>query len=198
MKPFGRNGPPRVVAQQNKLVGDQRGARGDGSGEVLHRAHLHVASKIWIQFYGSCGQEENGKPFPGGVHGYPSPTSKGKWRCGEHRREAVGSDRDCGMNELGTAASAPQRKEPSTTRINGVRRPSEASRKNLTKSSPFSQARNGLWERIFGIRGKAPRTRSSMLGCVAAVTAIVSPSQPRPALSHNTSMTAGEPGRVER
>src|SRR5580692_8490094 len=31
--------------------------------------------------------------------------------------------------------------------------------------------------------------RSSMLGCVAAVTAIVSPSQPRPAVIHNTSIS---------
>jgi hypothetical protein len=37
-------------------------------------------------------------------------------------------------------------------------------------------------EKRIGIQGKAPRRRSSMLGCVAAVIAMVSPSQPRPAV----------------
>src|ERR1700734_1030411 len=56
-------------------------------------------------------------------------------------------------------------------------------------SSPFSYARNGLWSLILGTNGSAPNISSSRLGCVAAVMAIVSPSQPSPAVIHNTSIS---------
>src|SRR5580692_3196808 len=49
-------------------------------------------------------------------------------------------------------------------------------------SSPLSYVRNGLCKCTLGIHGMPPRSTSSMLGCVAAVIAIVSPSQPRPAV----------------
>ena len=48
-------------------------------------------------------------------------------------------------------------------------------------------ARKGLWKLILGIHGNAPITMSSMLGWVAAVMAMVSPSHPRPAVTHKTS-----------
>src|ERR1700680_4560758 len=60
-------------------------------------------------------------------------------------------------------------------------------------SGPFSRERTGLWKLTFGIPGITPRTMSSMLGCVAAVIATVSPSQPRPAVIQSTSTCA--PGR---
>ncbi len=44
-------------------------------------------------------------------------------------------------------------------------------------------------ESTLGIQGKAPRTMSSILGWVAAVMAMVSPSQLRPAVSHRTSIS---------
>src|SRR5277367_483520 len=54
------------------------------------------------------------------------------------------------------------------------------------KSSPLARARKGLWRVTLGIQGIPPRRISSMLGCVAAVIAIVSPSQPRPAVIQST------------
>ena len=47
-------------------------------------------------------------------------------------------------------------------------------------SGPFSKARYGQCRAICGRPGSAPRTRSSMLGWVAAVSATDSPSQLRP------------------
>src|SRR3984893_9397357 len=79
--------------------------------------------------------------------------------------------------------------EPSTTKIKGESLPSAASQKCRTNSSPFSYARNGLWKFTLGIQGSAPRTMSSRLGCVAAVTAIVSPSQPSPAVIQRISIS---------
>ena len=55
-------------------------------------------------------------------------------------------------------------------------------------------ASSGLRKLIFGAHGIAPRTISSRLDSVAPVSAIVSPSQPRPAVIQRTSislMTAG-------
>src|SRR5580698_4437864 len=49
-------------------------------------------------------------------------------------------------------------------------------------SSPLSNVRNGLCRCTLGTHGMPPRSTSSMLGWVAAVIAIVSPSQPRPAV----------------
>src|SRR5262245_38456847 len=47
--------------------------------------------------------------------------------------------------------------------------------------------------------GSAPSTRSSMLGEVAAVMEIVSPSQPRPAVSHTTWISSiGEEACADR
>src|SRR5271155_1106048 len=49
-------------------------------------------------------------------------------------------------------------------------------------SSPLSYERKGLCRCTLGIQGRPPRTTSSMLGCVAAVIGMVSPSQPSPAV----------------
>src|ERR1700734_3912363 len=56
-------------------------------------------------------------------------------------------------------------------------------------SSPFSYDRNGLCSLIRGTNGSAPNMSSSRLGWVAAVMAMVSPSQPSPAVIHNTSIS---------
>src|SRR5580692_375538 len=80
--------------------------------------------------------------------------------------------------------------DPSTTKMKGASLPSAASRKKRTNSSPFSNARKGLCNRTLGIQGKEPRTISSILGWVAAVTAMVSPSQPSPAVSQRMSISA--------
>src|SRR5215813_12103578 len=60
-------------------------------------------------------------------------------------------------------------------------------------SSPTSLASTGLCKWTFGNPGIAPMSTSSMLGCSAAVIEIVSPSQPRPAVSQTiwTSLTSG-------
>src|SRR5215475_11770018 len=60
-------------------------------------------------------------------------------------------------------------------------------------SSPTSLASTGLCKCTFGNPGIAPIITSSMLGCSAAVIEIVSPSQPRPAVSQTiwTSLTSG-------
>src|ERR1700755_556151 len=88
--------------------------------------------------------------------------------------------------------------EPSTTRMNGSTPPSAAKWKRLRKSSPFSKERKGLWKLTLGIQGMPPNTTSSILGCVAAVMAMVSPSHPRPAVIQRTSISAiGGAGRVE-
>src|ERR1700722_9393401 len=79
--------------------------------------------------------------------------------------------------------------EPSTTRRNRESLPSAPSWNALTNSSPFSYARNGLWKLTLGIQGNAPSTMSSMLGCVAPVMAMVSPSQPSPAVNQRTSIS---------
>src|SRR5580700_11486551 len=55
------------------------------------------------------------------------------------------------------------------------------------KSLPLARARKGLCRVTFGIQGICPRRISSMLGWVPAVIAIVSPSQPRPAVIQRTS-----------
>ena len=47
-----------------------------------------------------------------------------------------------------------------------------------------------MWKFTLGIQGMAPVTISSMLGWVAAVMAIVSPSQPKPAVIQRTSISA--------
>jgi hypothetical protein len=44
-----------------------------------------------------------------------------------------------------------------------------------------------------GIQGIPPITMSSILGCVAPVMAMVSPSQPRPAVIHKTSISVSGP-----
>src|SRR2546425_1402174 len=76
---------------------------------------------------------------------------------------------------------------PSITKRKGQSNfPSAARWKNSIKSSPTSYARNGLWKFTLGMPGNAPSTISSMLGCVAAVMAIVSPSQPSPAVIQRT------------
>ncbi len=49
-------------------------------------------------------------------------------------------------------------------------------------SGPHSKSISGQWTAILGKPGKAPRTISSMLGCVAAVSATESPSHDSPAL----------------
>src|SRR5580658_1901519 len=49
-------------------------------------------------------------------------------------------------------------------------------------SSPLSYVRKGLCRCTLGIQGMPPRSTSSMLGCMAAVIAMVSPSQPSPAV----------------
>src|SRR5215469_443427 len=80
--------------------------------------------------------------------------------------------------------------DPSTIRMNAWREfPSAASRNGLTKSSPTSYARNGLWKLTLGIQGRAPAVTSSMLGWVAPVIAIVSPSQPSPAVNQRISIS---------
>jgi hypothetical protein len=66
--------------------------------------------------------------------------------------------------------------------------------KYFRKSSPFSQASTGLCNRTSGSRGFAPSSRSSRLGCVAAVKT-VSPSQPRTAVSQRMSMALTAGGR---
>src|SRR5215813_99631 len=60
-------------------------------------------------------------------------------------------------------------------------------------SLPTSLASTGLCRCAFGNPGIAPRSTSSMLGCSALVTEIVSPSQPRPAVIQTmwTSLTSG-------
>lgn len=50
--------------------------------------------------------------------------------------------------------------------------------------------RNGLCRLTFGVQGIPPRTMSSILGCVAAVIAMVSPSHPSPAVIQSTSISA--------
>src|SRR5947207_12867734 len=64
--------------------------------------------------------------------------------------------------------------------------PSAASRIDCMKASPFSYASTGLWRTTRGTPGTDPPTSSSMLGRLAPVIAMVSPSQPRPAVSHTT------------
>ena len=55
-----------------------------------------------------------------------------------------------------------------------------------------------MWKLTLGIHGMPPRTMSSILGWVAAVMAMVSPSHPRPAVIHRTSISAmGGAGWVE-
>ena len=51
-------------------------------------------------------------------------------------------------------------------------------------------ASTGLCSRTLGIQGMAPSTSSSMLGCVAAVMAMVSPSQLNPAVSQRMSISS--------
>src|ERR1700759_2316946 len=73
--------------------------------------------------------------------------------------------------------------------MNGSTLPAVARRKRARKSAPFSKDRNGFSSLTLGIQGSAPPTTSSILGCVAAVIAMVSPSQPRPAVIHRTSIS---------
>ena len=70
--------------------------------------------------------------------------------------------------------------------------PRGACENGSTNSSPFSYARKGLWSVTAGSVGMAPRTRSSILGWVAAVMAMVSPSQLRPAVIQRTSISGGD------
>src|SRR5437763_5204688 len=60
-------------------------------------------------------------------------------------------------------------------------------------SSPTSVASTGLCKCTFGSPGMAPNKTSSILGCSAAVTEMVSPSQLRPAVIHKmcSSLTLG-------
>ena len=53
----------------------------------------------------------------------------------------------------------------------------------------FDSERNGLCSSLWESRACRPTTISSMLGCVAAVMAMVSPSQPSPAVIHKTSIS---------
>src|SRR5690349_6176623 len=70
--------------------------------------------------------------------------------------------------------------------MNGSSAPSADKWKERMYSSPTSKARTGLTKLILGIPGTAPRISSSMLGCVAAVSDTVSPSQPKPAVIQRT------------
>ena len=76
--------------------------------------------------------------------------------------------------------------DPSMTRMNGSSFPAAASRIDCMNASPFSYASTGLCRITLGTPGSAPATSSSMLGRLAAVMAIVSPSQPRPAVIQTT------------
>src|ERR1700694_2862586 len=70
--------------------------------------------------------------------------------------------------------------EPSTTSTKGSNFPSHAMYQCLRKSPPVSYAITGLCTCTLGRPGIAPRTTSSMLGCMAAVIETESPSQLRP------------------
>src|SRR5215211_4553367 len=81
--------------------------------------------------------------------------------------------------------------DPSTTSTNGSSSPRSALKNHSRKSSappfgPHSKSIRGQCTAIFGSPGSAPSAISSMLGCVAAVSATESPSQLRPALIHKT------------
>ena len=81
--------------------------------------------------------------------------------------------------------------DPSTTSTNGSSSPRSALKNHSRKSSappfgPHSKSIRGQCTAIFGSPGSAPSAISSMLGCVAAVSATESPSQLRPALIHRT------------
>ena len=81
--------------------------------------------------------------------------------------------------------------DPSTTRTNGSSSPRSALKNHARKSSappvgPHSKSMRGQWTAILGRPGSAPSAISSMLGCVAAVSATESPSQLKPALIHRT------------
>ena len=81
--------------------------------------------------------------------------------------------------------------DPSTTSTNGSSSPRSALKNQARKSSapplgPHSKSIRGQWTAILGRPGSAPSAISSMLGCVAAVSATESPSQLKPALIHST------------
>src|SRR5690348_6587904 len=61
-------------------------------------------------------------------------------------------------------------------------------------SGPHSKSMSGQWTWMLGSPGKAPRTISSMLGCVAAVSETESPSQLSPALIQRTCSTGSAGG----
>src|SRR5580704_5345894 len=83
--------------------------------------------------------------------------------------------------------------DPSTTKMKFSMFPSAARWKAFIKSLPLARARKGLCRVTFGIQGICPRRISSILGWVAAVMAMVSPSQPRPAVIHSTSSSVTPP-----
>src|ERR1051326_5413756 len=87
--------------------------------------------------------------------------------------------------------------DPSTTSTNGSSSPRSAAYQWRMNSLPVSWASTGLCRCTRGMPGIAPSTTSSRLGCIAAVTATVSPSQPSPAVIHSTctSPTASPPCR---
>src|SRR5579863_5515581 len=75
--------------------------------------------------------------------------------------------------------------DPSTTSTNGSSSPRSAlchHSMNVSApcSGPHSKSISGQCTATLGSPGRAPSTISSMLGCVAAVSATESPSQPRP------------------
>src|SRR5271156_2637459 len=89
--------------------------------------------------------------------------------------------------------------DPSTTRTNGSSSPRSALKNHSRKSSapptgPHSKSMSGQWTAILGSPGRAPSAISSMLGCVAAVSATESPSQLSPALIHKTWTTVSSGG----
>src|SRR5580658_9938162 len=89
--------------------------------------------------------------------------------------------------------------DPSITSTNGSSSPRSALKNHSRKSSapptgPHSKSMSGQWTAILGRPGNAPRAISSMLGCVAAVSATESPSQLNPALIQRTWTTASSVG----
>src|ERR1700754_3465557 len=84
--------------------------------------------------------------------------------------------------------------DPSTTRTNGSSSPRSALCHHSMKlsapcSGPHSKSISGQCTATFGRPGSAPTTISSMDGCVAAVSATESPSQPRPPFIHKIWIT---------
>ncbi len=89
--------------------------------------------------------------------------------------------------------------DPSTTSTNGSSSPRSALKNHSKKSSarPWGRTRSrsgASAPRSWGGRGSAPSAISSMVGCVAAVSATESPSQLRPALIQRMWITVSSGG----